>query len=120
MSVKPEGPYIKIYSKGLECIGNLPGRCDVLTISLLYHASDASDSDGGMCVALAPIVKRRICKEIGWKRISSVNTALTKLVANNVLRRLGTSFYQINPYMFGKGKWEDIARLRQEYANNES
>lgn len=65
-----------------------------------------------MCVVLVPRIKQAICEEMGWKRVSSFDNALQKLLAGKILYRVDRSIYRFNPYFFGKGDWQDISRLR--------
>ena len=36
-----------------------------------------------------------------------------------ILYRVGTGAYNFNPYLFGKGDWQDVSRLRLEVNYNE-
>ena len=39
---------------------------------------------------------------------------MTDLVKGKVLFRVDKGVYRFNPYLFGKGDWQDIAKLRLE------
>lgn len=43
-----------------------------------------------------------------------VSNAITELVKGKILYRVGTGAYNFNPYLFGKGDWQDVSRLRLE------
>ena len=56
--------------------------------------------------------KKAICDELGWKTVASLDNALQKLLAGKILYRVDRGMYRFNPYLFGKGDWQDISRLR--------
>lgn len=78
---------------------------------MLKRVSYAGDADG-MCVVLAPRIKKAICEELGWKTVASLDNALQKLLAGKIIYRVDRSMYRFNSYLFGKGDWQDISRLR--------
>lgn len=113
MSWGDEPNYIKLYLQDIMYMSDMPKQYAGLTACLLKRISYASDEDG-LCVALVPRIKKAICEEMGWKRTSSLDNALQKLLAGKILYRIDRSMYQFNPYLFGKGDWQDISRLRLE------
>lgn len=108
-----EPNYIKLYLQDIMYLSNMPKQYATLTACLLKRISYAGDEDG-MCIVLVPRIKQAICKEMDWKRISSLDNAIQKLLAGKILYRVDRSIYRFNPYLFGKGDWQDIARLRLE------
>jgi hypothetical protein len=67
-----------------------------------------------MQIVLNASVKKRIAAELGIQNIRSINNALSDLVKGKILYRVDTGLYNLNPYFFGKGDWQDISRLRLE------
>ena len=65
-----------------------------------------------MIVTVSAGLKRLIAKELDIKNSRSINNALTDFVKADILKRLETGVYQFNPYLFGRGDWRDIDRLR--------
>ena len=108
-----EPNYIKLYLQDIMYLSNMPKQYATLTACLLKRISYAGDEDG-MCIVLVPRIKQAICKEMDWKRISSLDNAIQRLLAGKILYRVDRSIYRFNPYLFGKGDWQDIARLRLE------
>ena len=51
-------------------------------------------------------------KELNFKSIRTINNALSDFVRTKILYRIETGVYRFNPYLFGKGDWQDISRLR--------
>ena len=58
-------------------------------------------------------LKRQIAKELDLS-MSSINNAITKFVKGDLLIREDTGLYLVNPHLFGKGDWKDIAKIRLE------
>lgn len=108
-----EPAYIKLYLQDVMYLSDMPKQYASVTMALLKRVSYAGDKDG-MCVVFAPRIKKSICDELGWKRTSSLDNALHKLVKGKILEHIDRSIYRFNPYLFGKGDWQDISRLRME------
>lgn len=106
-----EPSYIKLYLQDIMYLSDMPKQYVAVTEALLKRVSYAGDTDG-MCVTLVPHIKKRICEELKWKNMKSLDNALMKLVEGKILYRVARSVYQFNPYLFGKGDWQDISRLR--------
>ena len=113
MSWGDEPNYIKLYLQDIMYMVDLPKQYAALVASLLKRVSYAGDEDG-MCVILVPRIRKAICKEIGWKNVQTLNNALQKLIAGKIIYRVDKSVFRFNPYLFGKGDWQDISRLRLE------
>lgn len=108
-----EPSYIKLYLQDIMYLSDMPKQYVAVAEALLKRVSYAGDADG-MCVVLVPRIKKYICEELGWKNMRSLNNALVELVKGKILYRLDNNVYQFNSYLFGKGDWQDIARLRLE------
>lgn len=108
-----EPSYIKLYLQDVLYLSDMPKKHSKILYTLLKRASYAGEKDG-MQVCLSSGLKRMILKELGMKNIGSIDNALSDLVKGKVLYRLETGVYQFNPYLFGKGDWQDIDRLRME------
>lgn len=108
-----EPSYIKLYIQDILYLSDMPKKYDSVLYQLLKRASYAGDKDG-MQVSISAGTKRMIQKELGFKNVGSINNAITDLVKGKVLYRIETGVYQFNPWLFGKGDWQDISRLRLE------
>lgn len=106
-----EPSYIKLYLQDVMYLSDMPKKYVAVTEALLKRVSYAGDADG-MCVVLAPRIKKAICEELGWKTVASLDNALQKLLAGKIIYRVDRSMYRFNSYLFGKGDWQDISRLR--------
>lgn len=108
-----EPPYIKLYLKDLMYMSDMPKHYTNLVYALLKRVSYAGDDDG-MCVTLVPRTKKAICKELGWEKTSSLDNALQRLLKGKIIYRVDRGVFRMNPYLFGKGEWQDISRIRME------
>lgn len=108
-----EPAYIKLYVKDLMYMADMPKQYANLTMSLLKRVSYAGEQDG-MCVTLVPRIKKSICQELGWEKVSTLDNALQKLLKGKIIYRVDRGVYRLNPYLFGKGDWADISKIRME------
>lgn len=106
-----EPPFVKLYLQDIMYLSDLSGRYVPLLISLLKRA-DFANSERPMCVALVPDIKKDIMTEVGWNSLGTLNNAINDLVNGGVIKRVGRGLIQLNPHLFGVGKWEDIAKIR--------
>lgn len=111
MSWGDEPSYIKLYLQDIMYLSDMPKKYVAVTEALLKRIAYAGDEDG-LCVSLLPRTKKAICDELGWKTVASLDNALQKLLAGKILYRVDRGMYRFNPYLFGKGDWQDISRLR--------
>ena len=49
------------------------------------------------------------------KSMRRLEQAITTWVKNRVLIRVARGIYQVNPFIFGRGDWRDIANLRATF-----
>ena len=108
-----EPDYIKLYLQDVLYLSDIPTQYSAALMSLLKRVSFAGD-DHGMCIVLAPMIRDDICKELGLKNRQSLSNILTKLVQGEILYTLGRNVYRLNPYLFGRGTWADIAKIRMQ------
>ena len=108
-----EPSYIKLYLQDILYFSDIPKHHEKILFELLKRACYAGEKEG-MQIVLNASVKKRIAAELGIQNIRSINNALSDLVKGKILYRIDTGLYNLNPYFFGKGDWQDIARLRLE------
>lgn len=112
--MEKKSAHIKVNVDRLLCLARLSKDQNALMFTLLKRAYDADAIDNlGMCVVLTPTIKRDISKELGWTHKASVDNALSHLVSMHYLYKYGCGIFRINPYIFGKGKTEDVIKLRE-------
>lgn len=108
-----EPSFIKLYLEDALYLSDMPSKHSAVLYELLRRATYAGSEDG-MQVVINAALKRRIQKALNYKNISSINNAITDLVKGKILYRVDTGIYNFNTYIFGKGEWQDISRLRLE------
>ena len=108
-----EPPFVKVYLQDVLYLSDLPKGHENILFELLRRGTYAGDQYG-MTVTLSSGSKQLIAKDLKISNIRSINNALTDLVKAKILTRVATGVYQFNPYLFGKGDWQDIARMRLE------
>lgn len=108
-----EPAYIKLYLQDVLYLSDMPKHHEKILYELLKRSTYAGEKDG-MQVCLSAGIKRIISKELGLKNDRSINNVLSDLVKGKILYRVETGVYNFNPWLFGKGDWQDISRLRLE------
>lgn len=108
-----EPSYIKLYLQDILYLSDIPNKHTQVLYELLKRSTYAGDKDG-MQVIVNSYVKNCIKDKLGLKNVGSISNAITELVKGKILYRVGTGAYNFNPYLFGKGDWQDVSRLRLE------
>ena len=103
---------IKVYAEGEKIVKSLSEINYKVLKRLLARMLDARNSCYAMCVYLYGEEKKQICEELGFENTCRLDTALATFCKKNILKRVERGMYQFNPFMFGKGEWRYIARLR--------
>ncbi len=102
-----EPNYIKVYLDTILYLNDLPKGLNGILYSFLKRMSY-----GNQLVVNAAL-KRQIASELELS-LSSINNAISKFVKGEILLREDTGLYKVNPHLFGKGEWKDIAKIRLE------
>ena len=71
-------------------------------------------AEEGQMVYLNTFTKEQVCKATG-KSMERMKQAIRIWVKNKILVRVARGVYQVNPYIFGKGEWRNIANLRATF-----
>lgn len=108
-----EPNFVKLYLQDVLYLSDMPSKYSAILFELLKRSCYAGEQEG-MQVVVNNSLKRRIKDALGYKNISSVNNAITDFVKTKILYRADVGIYNFNPYLFGKGDWADIAKLRME------
>jgi hypothetical protein len=105
--VGKEPNFVKLYLKDLTHLRDLPGWVS----GILYELLKKMDYNNE--IILNSTVKNRIAKELGVVS-KTIDNALGKFVQKQILLRQDKGIYLANPYLFGKGLWEDIEEIRMK------
>lgn len=108
INLPQEPPYVKMY---IDDVGKLldvpPGPRMVL-----YQLVRRLDYEG--FISLTPAARERIAKACDIN-VRTMSNYLTTLSASGILRHAGRGEYEMNPNLFAKGDWKDIAKRRQDF-----
>ena len=101
---------MKMYIDNVTKLSDLPQTSS----RVLYQLIKGVDYNGQIIINAS--VKRLLSNEIGIKEQSFAN-ALTVLVKNDVMQRIDKGIYILNPFLFAKGTWSDVKKLRKKYTD---
>ena len=108
-----EPPYIKMYIQDILYTVDMERRYAALMNAMLKRI-DYADRENGLCIELTARKKRLILQEIGWKKVQSIDNGVQKLLKGKIIYRVERGVYRFNPYLFGKGDWKSIEKIRME------
>lgn len=106
-SVESEPEYVKLYVKHVLFLKDMPNGLNSILMCLLGLAGY------GNVIVINRGVKKAIANAVGLRE-PTINKALVDLTAGEILIRQDRGIYLLNPYIFGKGTWRDINKLRIE------
>lgn len=104
--VDKEPDYVKIYLKDLVMLNDIPKWVSGILLELLKRMEWGNNE-----IVLNSSIKKRIATELDINT-QTIDNALSKFVKKNIFKRLDTGIYQANPFLFGRGSWEDIRKIR--------
>lgn len=103
-----EPNYLKLY---IEDLGLLKRLSDG-EINVLLGIATVSEYSGEVHLPL--LIKQRIANSAEVK-IQTINNIIAKLISKDVIKRIGTTVYILNPDLFAKEKWRDIREQRKTF-----
>lgn len=103
--IEREPDYIKLYIQDLLSISGLSKSNNAVLLALLRQMNYNNQ------MVLIASVKRAIALELGIQLVT-VNKAIEAFQREGILIRQDRGVYIANPYLFGRGKWEDIRQIR--------
>ena len=107
-NLEQEPPYVKLYLDTILYLKDIPKGYNPVLLAILQRIPWANQNQE---IAINAHIKRGIAKELKCS-YSTVEHAMTDFVRGEVLQRVGLGTYQVNPHLFGRGEWKDIAKLR--------
>lgn len=103
--VDREPDYVKLYVSDILRLTDVPKSGNDIMFAMLKRMTYNND------IALYAPVKREIANELGIKEVT-VSKAIELFTNKSILVRKDRGLYIINPYFFGRGKWEEIKKIR--------
>ena len=115
-SFPKEPNYIKLYFDHLNAFNGIQVSMSPILYDFLKYSTyaDPEDENGGMILICNKALKERVAKTCEVS-LSRVDHAITEFVKKEYMTRLGTGLYQFNPFLFGKGDWRDVYKIRATY-----
>lgn len=113
VQVPKEPDFVKLYLNDIVLLKEIPQWVSGVLYSLLKHMNYQNE------IVLNSSIKKRIAADIGIVP-KTIDNALVTFVKKGILTRQETGVYKANPYLFGKGDWNNIRkiRLQVEYGKN--
>lgn len=100
-----EPPHVKIYLEDIARINGLPPAASKV-LNLLVQNMGYNN----MVPMLKPF-KQIICNSLDIK-MNTLEKVVKQLESASILHRFARGLYILDPYLFAKGKWENINNLR--------
>ena len=112
---REEPDFVKLYFNAVLEYNKVSCVITPLVTELLKYMTYADDELlGGQVVYLNATLKKKICKNLNIAEVT-YRTNMKKLCDGKIIRKLSTGTYQFNPYIFGKGNWNNIKDLRASF-----
>lgn len=103
-----EPDFIKVYLQDINKIFELPKGCTPALYEILKQMNYAGQ------IILNKYIKE-ICAKNAGMNLNSFNNCITDLTKKDIIKRVAQGVYVANPYLFGKGSWNEIAENRELY-----
>ena len=103
--VEREPDYIKLYISDLFRLNDIPRASNSILFEILKRMTFNND------IALFAPVKREIARELSCSEVT-IKKAIELFTEKGLLIRKDRGLYILNPNVFGKGKWENIKKIR--------
>lgn len=107
-----EPKFVKLYLDDIDLIYGV-GRSSIeVLFELLHHMNYEG------LITINTLVKKEICFKLKIKNQGSIANHLTKLVDQDILKRITRGVYMLNPYFAAKGDWRsNVRKIRNLYKN---
>lgn len=104
-SVPKEPDFVKLYLQDILHLRDIPSGLNSILLELLRKMNFEN------IVVVNAGIKRIISKNLGCA-IGTIDKALTRFVKSGIMLREDTGIYLVNPFIFGKGEWKGIEKIR--------
>ena len=106
--VEQEPDYVKLYIADLSRIIGLSGADNNVILGLLRNMNYDN------IIALNAYTRKQMCEQLHIKYDTLLHV-FRKLIEKNIIKKIGSNTYKMNPFLYGRGKWEDIKQLRMTF-----
>lgn len=101
-----EPAYVKVYLYNISKNKSVRNIINPVLFEVLKRTVPANE-EHGQRIYLTEKIKKEIAESCGVS-IRRVKQEITDYIEAGILWHKGYSLYQINPYLFGKGRYENI------------
>jgi len=113
--IDKEPPHVKIYLQDIAKINDLPPAASKVLNILIQNMGY-----NNMVPMLKPF-KEVICHSLNIK-MNTLEKVIALLLEKHIIHKFARGLYILDPYLFAKGRWENIKNLRliieyDEYGN---
>ncbi len=105
IQIPKEPDFVKLYLNDLVLLKEIPQWVSGILYSLLKHMNYQNE------IVLNSSIKKRIAADLGIIP-KTIDNALVTFVKKSILMRQEVGVYRANPYLFGKGDWNNIRKIR--------
>lgn len=110
--VEREPDFVKLYISDILKLSDISKGSNDILLALLKRINYENE------VFILSHVKQEIAQELKLK-VVTINKAVSVLCEKSILLRKARGCYLMNPYFFGRGKWENIKKIRMELVYDE-
>lgn len=103
-----EPPFVKLYIDDISDINNLQHSCSQLLLELIKRVNYSG------VISISAGDKKLIVKSLGVKPQTFANN-ISQLIKKDILFRIDTGMYQLNPFYFARGAWYEVNKQRIDY-----
>lgn len=100
-----EPDYVKLYITDIMKLSNIPKSCNTVLMALLRQATYDNE------IVLIKSIREKICKDLGIAD-STFRKALDEFIQKGILTKKMKGVYVANPFLFARGSWESIKKIR--------
>jgi hypothetical protein len=104
-SVETEPDFVKLYLDDVLRLSNLPTVSNTILNQMLRYMNYEN------VITVTKFQKENIAQRLGVK-VNTIEHAIGKFVKEGILTKVASGNYVANPYLFGKGKWANLRKLR--------
>jgi hypothetical protein len=107
-----EPDYVKLYITDIMKLSNIPKSCNSVLMALLNKSNYDNE------IILIKAIRQEICKRLGIGD-STFRKAIDEFIDKGILTKKSKGIYIANPFLFGRGSWQDIKNIRLLVEYNE-
>jgi len=105
-----EPDFIKLYLDDIGALHNLKGAGSALLNEMLKYVNYKNE------IVLSSRIRKEIAGNLGIST-GALDTRLNRILKTKVLIAHGTNDYELNPFLFGRGKWKNVYKRRVKHIN---